>query len=261
MTLRADADFDSIAELFESDIYGSSKGRIRLRVLWEDVTSEIPSLAEGGLSVLDAGGGAGHFTVLLAMLGHSVVLCEPSRELLERAEAAAQQGGVADRVTVVHASIQDLGEHLSEQFDLVTCHAVLEWLADPRETLGALIKFMRPGGWLSLMFYNHHAGLLKRVLRGEFAEALKGERDGFAPRGWGTGAIPLREETVRGWLDAAGVRVRSKAGIRIFHDHVPERFIEDGFDALLELGLALRGTEPFASLAQHIHLVGERGTT
>jgi tRNA 5-carboxymethoxyuridine methyltransferase len=38
-------------------------------------------------------------------------------------------------------------------FDVVCCHAVLEWLADPEEDVEHLARFLRPEGRLWLMFY------------------------------------------------------------------------------------------------------------
>jgi hypothetical protein len=32
--MRSDADFDPIAPIFEEEVYGSSRGLIRLEVLW-----------------------------------------------------------------------------------------------------------------------------------------------------------------------------------------------------------------------------------
>ncbi len=56
-----------------------------------------------------------------------------------------------------------------------------------------------------------------------------------------------------------GLRVRSKAGIRILHDHVPEDLRRpERIGELLEAEKRLRSQEPFASLGQHTHLVCER---
>ena len=44
----------------------------------------------------------------------------------------AREGGVADAVRLVRSSIQELDGTLGERFDVVACHAALEWLADPR---------------------------------------------------------------------------------------------------------------------------------
>ena len=256
-----DTSFGGISASFERDIYASTKGYVRLGVLWEDLSAAIPEVRRGGLSVLDAGGGAGHITLLLARSGNKVVLYDPSQEMLDRADESVRRAGLSGSVTTVRSTIQDLEEQIDGRFDLVVCHAVLEWLADPQEAVGHLVKFMKPrGGLLSLMFYNREAAFLKRVFRGEFAEALRERRDGFSPRGWGSGCTPLAEEEVRGWLEGLGLKVRSKAGIRIFHDHLPSGTLDDQqrLEDLLKVEKGLRGQEPFASLGQHIHLVCEK---
>ncbi len=68
--MRSDACFDGIASTFEEEIYGTTKGRVRLEVLWTDLVTEIPEIAGGGLSCLDAGGGAGHMALRLAESGN-----------------------------------------------------------------------------------------------------------------------------------------------------------------------------------------------
>ena len=262
-TRVTDQDFDPIAKDFEGDVYGSSKGRVRLAVLWEDLLSAIPELKDGSLSVLDAGGGAGRVAVLLAQAGNRVLLADPSREMLARAERAVVESPppAGGSVTTVRAALQDLGEELAgERFDVVCCHAVLEWLADPEGALGHLAGFLGPKGRLSLMFYNRSAALLKRALGGDLAPAL-GE-DVPHGRGWGEEATPLAEDVVRGWLGGLGLGVRSKAGVHILHDHVPDDLRRpERIGELLETEKRLRGREPFSSLGQHTHLVCERGGT
>jgi S-adenosylmethionine-dependent methyltransferase len=177
--LKQDADFDDIASVFEDEIYGSSKGRVRLHLLWDDLLTNIPHLGDRRLSVLDAGGGAGHIALRLAQLGHKVVLADPSREMLDGAEASIREARLTE-ITTVQATIQELTTTFNEHFDVITCHAVLEWLAEPREALSELVPFLEPAGYLSLMFYNRNAWLLKRVLTGDFAAALT-DRDAAEP--------------------------------------------------------------------------------
>jgi len=95
--MTPDADFDRIAASFEEDVYGSTKGAVRLAVLWDDLLSGIPGLSRGGLHVLDAGGGSGHLAVPLAALGNAVVLCDPSEEMLAMAAERAREGGRGGR--------------------------------------------------------------------------------------------------------------------------------------------------------------------
>jgi S-adenosylmethionine-dependent methyltransferase len=254
-----DVNFDGIAGTFEQTIYGSSKGYIRLSVLWEDMLSGIPQLANGGLSVLDAGGGAGHIAMRLAGLGNDVVLCDPSREMLHRAQHAIEEAGLTGHIRIVHAPIQQLTTMLDRTFDVLTCHAVLEWLQNPKAALGDLAQLLKPSGLLSLMFYNRDAVLLKLALNGEFEQVLSDYQSTSARRGWGDGANPLQEEQIRAWIAELGLEVIQKAGIRIFHDHLPENARSPKrVDALLNVEQALRGQEPFASLGQHTHFLCQR---
>ena len=63
---------------------------------------------------------------------------------------------------------------------------------------------------------------------------------------------------MRQWLSDLGLTVLSKAGIRIFHDHVDAAVLAgDGLEELLAVERAVRRVEPFASLGQHIHLVAQ----
>lgn len=247
-----DINFDGRATSFEKAIYDSSKGYIRLGVLWEDLLTEVPEISRGGLSILDAGGGAGHLTLLMAEQRNRILLCDPSQEMLDKAENSICDADLSTLVTTKHSTIQDL-KQVGAGFDLITCHAVLEWLADPEATLKRLIGFLKDDGRLSLMFYNRNAAILKRVFRGDFVEAL--QEIGTDRQG----STPLPEETVRTWLTDSGMSIRSKSGIRIFHDHLPEETRgRDQPEDLLQLEKALRKQEPFASLGQHIHLVCER---
>jgi hypothetical protein len=64
---------------------------------------------------------------------------------------------------------------------------------------------------------------------------------------------------VREWLDHWGLRVRSKAGTRFLDDHVPEDLRRpERIGELLKAEKRLSSKGPFASLAQHAHLVCER---
>ena len=250
-----DVSFDGIANEFESDIYGSTKGAARLAVLWSVLNDDVPALADQPMRILDAGGGSGRMAVRLARLGHSVVLCDVSEEMLAKAATRAAAAGVTDAIDIRHSSIRGYATITDERFDLVLCHAVLEWLDDPKSTVRDLAQLVKHDGRLSLMFYNRFASLLKRTLAGDFVAALEDYRTGPIRRGWGEGAAALDNEVVVSWLEEQGLEVIARAGIRVFHDHVidklggPQRLTQ-----LMELEKTVCRTEPFASLGQHTHL-------
>jgi S-adenosylmethionine-dependent methyltransferase len=67
---------------------------------------------------------------------------------------------VTGQVTTVRAGLQELPGVLgSAAFDVVACHAVLEWLADPGAAVAGLATFLQAGGFLSVMFYNREAAV------------------------------------------------------------------------------------------------------
>ena len=58
MTQNKDKNFDDLSSRFKKNIYSTAKGKIRLNILWRDLTEIIPQIEHGGLSILDAGAGA-----------------------------------------------------------------------------------------------------------------------------------------------------------------------------------------------------------
>lgn len=259
--MKSDADFDAYGQAFLHNVYGSSKGRVRLEVLAKDLLSGIPQLVAGGLTVLDAGGGAGQLSIRLATLGNRVVLADPSQQMLNEAAAAIERAGVTDRVRLVRSDIAGLPQAVDGSFAVVLCHAVLEWLADPRTAVMRLAPLLDVGGVLSLAFYNRNASVLKRMLRGEFTQALREASGQIQARDQGSAAVALAERDVREWIYQAGMTVYAKAGIRIFHDHLRAAYrTAEQMDDLLAAERQLRQEEPFASLGQHIHLLCTRST-
>lgn len=73
----------------------------------------------------------------------------------------------------IQAPWQELLGQLTEPYDLVLCHAVLEWLAEPHAILPVLHQLCAPGGWLSLAFYNRDALIYRNLLKGHFRKLRK----------------------------------------------------------------------------------------
>ena len=134
-----DRNFDDLSEKFSRKVYGGLKGDIRLAVIWRDLLAVLPLLeSQAPLRILDIGGGLGQLTVALAKLGHQVVYCDLSEQMLEAAQKLAVEAAVLDKIIWHQQPYQALeGEDLG-QFDLVMCHAVMEWLAEPEALIERL---------------------------------------------------------------------------------------------------------------------------
>jgi len=209
---------------------------------------------EAGVDILDAGGGQGQFGLSLAQAGHKLTLCDISAEMLALAKTQAEAMAAA-QVEFIHASVQDLAQQSrhAQCYDLVLCHAVLEWVVDQEGLLKALGQFLKPGGYLSLTFYNRHGLVMKNLLRGQAPPILTGE---FRPhRGSLTPNRPLDPAQVLAWLEADW-QLLCHSGIRVFQDYqlTPESRLMSA-QTLLDLELRLSREEPFRSLGRYQHII------
>jgi len=274
VSFTEDRNFDDLAPRFARNIYGGLKGRIRLEVLRRDFAQVLPGLLEPDAGnavhqrVLDAGGGQGQFSLPLAAAGHDLTLCDLSSAMLALARAAAAEAAVP-QVTFRHAPIQELARecidgHLAP-FDLVICHSVLEWVTDQPGLIAALAQLLRPGGVLSLTFYNRHGLVMKNLLRGRRPPILDGS---FTPSaGSLTPTRPLAPQDVLRWLgcspetDHSGPwQLLHRSGIRVFHDLLltPEGRAMDP-EQLVALELELSTQEPWLSLGRYQHILARKG--
>lgn len=253
-----DRNFDDLAERFERNIYGSIKGEIRLSIVWEDLLEAVPELETGPpLRILDAGVGLGQLALRLADYGHELVLCDISEQMLSRAQKQFEQEAPEARVRILHTPVQNLPQELEGSFDLVLFHAVLEWLAEPQTTLQGVLRFLKPQGKLSLLFYNRHALLFRHLMLGNFQQLragyLVGRKRSFTPDN------PLKPEDVYGWLNEWGMERISTSGIRTFTDYL-SREVEEKLEleTALVLERQLSREEPFRSLGRYIHVIADR---
>lgn len=248
-----DRNFDNIAQKFIKNIYGTSKGKIREAVIWDELLHCLSLLPKRPLRVLDAGGGFGFFSQKLAALGHQVVLCDISGELLKEAKKQLTDKEYAANIQILHCSIQKLPEFITGKFDLILNHAVLEWLAEPKKILKGLLTFLADDGLLSLMYYNKEAQRFFNLVSGNFEFVAKDMVHKKMVRL--TPTHPLSEKDLRVWLDELNMHIIQKTGVRVIHDYLKERALcEDKFDLLLAMEKRYCHQEPYASLGRYTHL-------
>ncbi|WP_460637500.1 class I SAM-dependent methyltransferase [Larkinella harenae] len=106
-----------------------------------------------GRSVLDVGCGAGAITRGMAERVGSqgrVLGIDPGEKLIQEAR---QQAVDLPQLAFEQADVYTFDT--TEQFDVVTCARVLQWLARPEEALVRMMKLVKPGGVLAVLDYNH----------------------------------------------------------------------------------------------------------
>uniref|UniRef100_A0A486XID2 tRNA 5-carboxymethoxyuridine methyltransferase n=1 Tax=Rheinheimera sp. BAL341 TaxID=1708203 RepID=A0A486XID2_9GAMM len=251
MTKNTDRSFDGIANKFARNIYSNSKGRLRQAVLLRDLL-ELQVLYKP-CRVLDVGAGQGQLALSLAERGHNVHLTDISAEMLQIAQQQAQERGI-ESISVQRISLAELAVSPQQQYPLVLCHAMLEWLGQPELAIAQLKRLVVPGGMLSLMFYNKDAKRFANMVFGNFdyvaADLQVKKKVSLNPQ------HPLQPAEVLQWCQEAGFRLIAKTGVRCFHDYLRDRSQQQShFDQLLALELQYNRIEPYASLGRYQHLL------
>lgn len=243
-----DRNFDDISHKFAKNIYGTTKGKIREAIVWQELENILAKYPKP-INILDAGGGQGQIACRLAKLGHNITFCDISKQMLDLASHQAQQENLT--LNFIHCSIQNLDKFIDQPFDLVICHAVLEWVADPVQIIQSLKRHLKKEGYLSLMFYNYHGLLFKTVTLGNFGYT----QSGLAKRKKKTLSpdYPRDPNQVYQWLIEQSFEITNKTGIRVFHDYLTNKSkAETHFDQLLEIEKQYCQSEPYINLARYI---------
>ncbi|ATX82805.1 S-adenosylmethionine-dependent methyltransferase [Mariprofundus ferrinatatus] len=256
--IQHDRNFDDLAIRFARNIYGSAKGEVRLAIVWQHLLQTLPQLSSGKrLRILDAGCGLGQMGLRLAELGHELVLSDLSEKMVAESRALFAEKLPDVDVRFIHGSVQELNEKELGQFDLVLFHAVLEWLAEPKQTLEKLLGVIRQGGDLSLMFYNRDALVFRNLIRGNWRKAesddLQGEEGGLTPY------HPLCLEEVQGWLEACGFETLSRAGVRVIYDYMDRKMREErAVEEVVRIELKYAQHEPYLHMGRYLHLIAQK---
>ncbi len=244
------------------------RGAARTAVVWSalhPVLDNAGSPEKESRDVLDIGGGTGGFAVRVAELGHRVVVVDPSPDALAALGRRAQERGVSDRVTGHQGDASSLLDVVApSSADVVLCHGVLEYVADPVVALGSIAEVLRPGGTLSLLVGQRHAAVIARAMAGHFqqARALLDEDSaatsiGASTGGRGTGRRFTRDELVT-LLSANGFTIATIHGVRVFADLVPGSLLDlepGAAAALVELEQAVAEREEYLPLATQLHVI------
>lgn len=244
---KADRNFDDLVQKFDKNIYGTTKGRLRHELLLHGLTQH--ALPGNTMRILDAGGGTGEMTYSLAQLGHEVTLNDLSHDSLVVAKHKCAEFSDVNYECGPIASLTN-----TQQYDLVLCHAVMEWVADPEQLLVDLIAKVKSGGCVSISFFNLDAQLFGNMVYGNFHFVMSGMKKRNQVRL--TPHSPVAPKQVLQWIDQLPANIMYKAGIRCFHDYLREKSLaEQKYSELLALEKQYCTVEPYLWLGKYFHVI------
>ena len=254
-----DRNFDDISAHFEKKIYGGLKGEIRLAVLRHDIFGWVKSWQQTHnrpLRVLDVGAGLAQISIELAKDGHDVTINDISANMLE---IAKQNAGETAQTIIWHTCpYQQLDDKLTGKYDLILCHAVLEWLAEPKLIMDFFDRWLvddrAEKGVLSLCFYNPASFVYRNLVMGNFN--LLHNKDFKADNGSLTPNHPVAKDEVLAWINDHYYQILHTSGLRVFHDYSPlKRGGHTNPQAVIEMEVAYSGQDPYKWLGRYLHFL------
>ncbi|UNU73678.1 methyltransferase domain-containing protein [Moraxella nasovis] len=256
-----DRNFDAIADHFAKKVYGGLKGQIRLAVLSHDISQTVKILTKKlnrPLRVLDVGAGLAQISLGLAQQGHHCTINDISGNLLNMARQNAFDLGI-DTVNLrfIHCPYQQLSKKITgEQFDLILCHAVLEWLDKPEDIMGFFDDHLHPDGALSLCFYNPASKIYRNLVMGNFHHLntpKPADNKSLTPN------HPVEPTKVSDWLNRHHYTIRLKSGIRNFSDYTPlKRGGLANTEDVIAMELKYSRQEPFCRMGRYLHIIATK---
>lgn len=251
--MQTDRNFDTLVEKFEQRVYGTLKGDLRLKLLKEDLQALQQS---SPLTIWDAGCGLAQIGAWFAEAGHTLTLCDLSSKMLERAQQQFADQHLS--ATFLHGAAQDLATDLP-QFDLVLFHAVIEWLASPKNTFKTVADQVAPQGHLSLLYYNRNSIVMTNALKGDWRLQFL-LNDHYMGKGKNlTPPNPQYPSEILHWLEDWGFEVKVETGIRVFHDYLtPDVLQKTDSEELTELEYRYCRAPTFRHMARYIHLLAQK---
>ncbi|MBN2825271.1 MAG: methyltransferase domain-containing protein [Campylobacterales bacterium] len=251
---KFDQNFDPLIDKFKDKIYGGFKGDWRLKLLQEDLAS---LHSQTPLHIWDAGCGMGQLALWFAQNGHHLTCCDISYKMLQEAQKAFDKAKI--EATFAKTSAQDMAREINSQ-DLVLFHAVLEWLANPLETLAIVSNRVKTNGYLSLLFFNYHSFIYRNALKGGWRLPFLQDRAAWYGKGKKlTPPYPQKPEEIVAWLENNGYSIEAHTGIRIFHDYMSQEALESSDrNELMKLEYEYCRSDVYKNMGRYIHILARK---
>jgi S-adenosylmethionine-dependent methyltransferase len=232
-------------------------GRLRYAQAEANIAAHLPGHA---LRVLDVAGGNGADAIPLALRGHHVTLVDYSEQMLAGARERATAAGVTIETIQADATAMPVDE---ASFDLVLCHNLVQYVADPADLIGRLTRPLRAGGLLSLMSINRETEVLRLALR-EFdlaaAVSAVGTRTMFT-QSFGTQVSLSTPEEMTEYLREHGLSLVEWYGVRTLCDYISDNDIKQDpktFADLERLEMMIAAHPTYRRIARFYQLIARR---
>jgi S-adenosylmethionine-dependent methyltransferase len=232
------------------------EGRLRIDLALANLRELLPNPTES-LRALDLGGGTGALALQLAQLGFHVTLLDPSLPMLDFAKRAVHEAELAEKIVLKHGDAAQLANFFpAGWFDVVLCHNVLEFVADPSAVLNEINRLMRgPSAILSLLVRSRAGEVLKAaLLTGNLAAAETGLSADWGEESLYGGKVRLyTADSLEAMLKQASLKVVAQRGVRVLADYLPPQISRSAeYERIFAFESELGKRQEFIAVARYI---------
>ena len=258
MTAKAESEsFQSGAKQYAGYLE-TPEGRLRSDLAFANLQDFLPSVVKSTLCALDLGCGTGVTAVRLARLGIHVTLLDFSPAMLDIARNATQEGGMTDKVVLQHGDATQLaGLFPARSFDVILCHNILEYCADPGAVLRGATRALRDtSAVLSVLVRNQAGEVFKAAIQaGDLAAAEDGLTAEWGKESLYGGKVRLfTSDSLGAMLTEASLAAIAERGVRVLADYLPSRVSRSAdYERIFELERKLGSRPEYAAVSRYIH--------
>jgi S-adenosylmethionine-dependent methyltransferase len=263
--VKSESSFENDANRYAAYLE-TPEGRLRTDVAFANLQDFLPaSAAMKSLRALDIGCGTGTAAARLARLGIQITLLDSSPAMLELAERTLVEAGVSDKATVQEGDAAQLADIFrAESFDIILCHNVLEYVADPGAVLRGAARVMRASSAILSVLVRNQAGevLKAALLNGDLAAAEDALTADWGQESLYGGRVRLfTPESLEANLKDASLTISARRGVRILADYLPEQISRSAeYERIFALERKLGKRCEFFGVARYMQCVAHRAT-
>jgi S-adenosylmethionine-dependent methyltransferase len=144
-------------------------------------------------------------------------------------------------------------------FDLILCHNVLEFVADPCAVLRSAARVLRdPVGIISVLARNQAGEVLKAALvNGDLAATERSLTAEWGDESLYGGTVRLfTAESLKAMLERTSFGIIAERGVRVVADYLPAKISRnDDYGTIFELERKLGRRPEFAAVARYTHCI------
>jgi S-adenosylmethionine-dependent methyltransferase len=234
------------------------EGRLRTDLAFANLEDFLPQSQPGTtLRALDVGCGTGAAGIRLARLGFEVTLLDSSTSMLDLAQRAGEQAGVADKVKVTAGDVGEMAILFEAgSFDVIVCHNVLEFVDEPIALVRDMARTMRNfSSILSIVVRNRAGEVFKAaLLTGDLEAAETNMTAQWGQESLYGGKVRLfTPHSLQDMLKSALLRTVAARGVRVLADYLPPEISRSAdYTRVFGLERKLGSVPEFAAVARYI---------